>query len=69
MVKLAHNNAYDTAILVSSDGDFVPAIQAVKEIGKNVENVGFEIKFSYHLQQECDKFIKLKKETVRDFFD
>ena len=69
MVRLAHNNAYDTAILVSSDGDFVPAVQAVKEIGKNVENVGFEIKFSYHLQQECDKFIKLKRETVKDFFD
>src|SRR3989344_5381845 len=34
MVKLAYNNAYDTAVLVSSDGDFVPAVLAVKEIGK-----------------------------------
>ncbi len=68
MVKLAYNNAYDTAILVSSDGDFVPAIQAVKEIGKNVENIGFENKFSYHLQQQSDRFFKLKKEFVKDFF-
>ena len=68
MVKLAFNDAYDTAILVSSDGDFVPAIQAVKEKGKNVENIGFENKFSYHLQQESDKFVKLKKEVVRQFF-
>jgi uncharacterized protein (TIGR00288 family) len=68
MVKLAYNDAYDIAILVSSDGDFVPAIKAVKEIGKNVENIGFENKFSYHLQQESDKFIKLKKETVISFF-
>ncbi len=45
MVKLAYNNAYDTAILISSDGDFVPAIQAVKEIGKNVENISFEESF------------------------
>ena len=69
MVKLAYNNAYDTAILVSTDGDFVPAIKAIQEIGKNLENTGFESKFSYHLKQECDKFIKLKKETIKDFFD
>jgi len=68
MVKLAYNNAYDTAVLVSSDGDFVPAIQAVKEKGKNVENIGFENKFSYHLQQESDKFVKLRREVVKGFF-
>jgi len=68
MVKLAYSDAYDTAILVSSDGDFVPAIQAVKEKGKKVENVGFENKFSYHLQQESDNFVKLKKEVVEQFF-
>jgi len=69
MVKLAYNGAYDVAILISSDGDFVPAIQAVKEIGKNVENVGFENRVSYHLQQEADKFVKLKKKIVENFFD
>lgn len=67
MVKLAFNNAYDTAILVSSDGDFVPAVQAVKETGKNIENIGFENKFSYHLKQECDVFIKLRKKEVEGF--
>lgn len=69
MVKLAYNDAYDTAILVSSDGDFVPAIKAVKERGKKVENVGFENKFSYHLKQKCDKFIKLYKEKIKRFFN
>jgi uncharacterized LabA/DUF88 family protein len=69
MVKLAFNDAYYTAILVSSDGDFVPAIQAVKEKGKHVENIGFENKFSYHLQHESDKFVKLKKEAVGGFFE
>ena len=62
MVKLAYNNAYD-------NGDFVPAIQAVKEVGKNIENIGFETKFSYHLRQECDKFRRLKKEEVKTFFN
>jgi len=69
MVKLAYNNAYDTAILVSSDGDFVPAVLAVKEKGKKVENIGFETKFSYHLKQECDRFRKLTKKEVEEFFD
>jgi uncharacterized LabA/DUF88 family protein len=69
MVKLAYNNAYDTAILVSSDGDFVPAVLAVKEIGKNVENIGFENIFSYHLKQECDRFRKLSKTEVAQFFN
>lgn len=69
MVKLAYNDAYDTAILVSSDGDFVPAIQAVKEVGKNIENIGFETKFSYHLRQECDQFNKLSKKIVSSFFN
>ena len=69
MVKLAYNNAYDTAILVSSDGDFVPAVLAVKEIGKNVENIGFDTKFSYHLKQNCDKLTQLKKEDIEQFFE
>ena len=68
MVKLAYNDAYDAAILVSSDGDFVPAIQAVKEIGKNVENIGFETKFSYHLKQECDAFRKISKKFMESCF-
>lgn len=67
MVKLAYNNAYDTAILVSSDGDFVPAIKIVKEVGKKVENIGFETKFSWHLKHECDKYRQLSKEEVKGF--
>jgi uncharacterized LabA/DUF88 family protein len=50
MVKFAYNDAFDTAILISTDGDFVPAIEAVKEKGKRVENIGFERKFSWHLK-------------------
>ena len=68
MVKLAYNDAYDTAILVSSDGDFNPAVKIVKEVGKNIENIGFETKFSYHLKQECDKCKILTKKEVKKFF-
>ena len=68
MVKLAYNNAYDTAILVSTDGDFVPAIEAVKEKGKRVENVGFKVKFSWHLKQKSDRFYQLSKKDLDAFF-
>ena len=69
MVKLAYNNAYDIAILVSSDGDFIPAVEAVQEIGKSVENIGFPNKFSWHLRQKCDNFIKLKKDFLEECFN
>jgi uncharacterized LabA/DUF88 family protein len=68
MVKLAYNDKYDTAVLVSSDGDFAPAVLSVKEIDKKVENIGFENIFSYHLKQKCDRFRKLRKDGVEQFF-
>jgi len=39
MVAHAFRNNYDTAILVASDGDYVGAIQMVKDVGKNTEVV------------------------------
>ncbi len=54
MVKLAYKNKYENAILVSSDGDFVPAVKAIQEINKKVRNIGFTKRFSYYLKQECD---------------
>lgn len=68
MVELAYNDSYDTAILVSSDGDFVPAIKAVKRKGKAVENIGFSNKFSYYLKQECSKCIILRRDIMNKFF-
>ena len=68
MVKLACKDSYDKAILISSDGDFVPAIKAVQETGKIVENVGFRGKFSYHLKHECDRFIFLDNKILSEFF-
>lgn len=37
IISLGYENEYDTAVLISGDGDFVPVIKKVKEIGKNVE--------------------------------
>ncbi len=41
MLTGAFKDAYDTAILVSSDGDFKPAVEAVRREGKRVEYVYF----------------------------
>ena len=59
MVKFAYNDAYDTAILVSGDGDFYPAIEVVKDKGKRVENGYFRSNHSYLLRQKCDKSIRM----------
>ncbi|MEW6668314.1 MAG: NYN domain-containing protein [Thermodesulfobacteriota bacterium] len=61
MLRLAQNNAYDTAILVSGDGDFVAAVEGVKDIGKHVEHAYFKSGQSQHLRQACDKYIELSK--------
>lgn len=59
MFKLAHDNVYDTAILVTSDSDFVPVIEVIQELGKHVENAYFSKRYSYHLRKACDIFIEL----------
>ena len=71
MLKLAWTNAYDTAILVSHDGDFADAVLAVKESGKHVECAGFvnpntKYKLADHLSQVADKVIALDKDYLDD---
>src|ERR671918_550586 len=36
LIHFAANDAYDVAVLVSGDDDFVPAVDAVRELGKQV---------------------------------
>jgi len=69
MIDLAYKNFYDRAILVSSDGDFAPAVEIVKKAGKEVENIGFEDNFSWHLKQKCTKFQMITKDKLKDFFE
>ncbi|GAG63982.1 unnamed protein product [marine sediment metagenome] len=37
IISLAYEDSYDTAVLVSGDGDFVPVLKKVKELDKNME--------------------------------
>ncbi len=45
---------YDTAIVVSSDTDLIPAIKYVQSRGKHVEYIGFSNYTSVGLMKECD---------------
>ena len=63
MVAFACKNIYDTAILISSDGDFADAIQHVKDFGKHVEVAYPEKKF-FHLRNVCDKFVYLDESYI-----
>jgi len=68
LIKGAFKNTYDTAILVSGDGDFVPAVKIVQEEGKKVENIYFKKSASTNLKQNCDKSFMLRKEILDKFF-
>ena len=52
IVSLAYENAYDTAVLVSGDGDFVPVVKRVKELGKNMEVWAFKYSLANTLKEE-----------------
>ncbi|MFH1585734.1 MAG: NYN domain-containing protein [archaeon] len=68
MVEGASDDKFDTAIIVSGDGDFVPAVKAIQRKGKKVENVYFKNSYSINLKNNCDRYLILKKEILDQFF-
>lgn len=62
-VELA--NTYDTAILVSGDGDFAPAIERIQRLGKRVEVVSYRTTTSQKLLELADDYLNL--ETLTGF--
>lgn len=57
LVELA--NTYDTAIVVSGDGDFAPAIKRIQRLGKRVEVVGCGATTSQKLLELADDYLDL----------
>lgn len=47
IVNMAYEKEYDTAIIISSDTDLVPAIKKARELKRSVEYIGFSIKPSF----------------------
>jgi uncharacterized LabA/DUF88 family protein len=54
LVSYAYENHYDTAIIVSGDEDFVPAVQRIQKLGKKVEDIYFYSSVSYSLKNICN---------------
>jgi uncharacterized LabA/DUF88 family protein len=68
MLTAAFKDMYDVAILVSSDGDFKPAVQAVRTAGKRVEYVFFPgTTRSTALMQACDVRRKCRRGWLTEF--
>jgi uncharacterized LabA/DUF88 family protein len=63
----AYENIYDTAILVSSDTDLIPAIEKVHLKGKKIEYIGFSHKPSYGLIKNSNVRKLLTKEDLISF--
>lgn len=66
MLVMAFRNIYDTAILVSGDGDFDAAIYGAKDMGKHVENAYFASGRSDQLKTACDKSILIDEDFLTD---
>ena len=56
MVLFACRGYYDTAILVSGDGDFIPAVEKVKDMGKRIEVACFENTINDGLRLSADTY-------------
>jgi uncharacterized LabA/DUF88 family protein len=52
MLSLAWQNAYDIAVLVSSDADFVPAVTKIQDAGLKVINAAWADR-GHHLKRAC----------------
>jgi uncharacterized LabA/DUF88 family protein len=63
----AYDDIYDTAILLSSDTDLIPAIQKVKHLGKKIEYIGFSHRPSLALQKYATLSRLLIEEEIKPF--
>lgn len=69
-------NIYDIAIIVSGDQDYVPAVQKVKDFGKQVVNVVFKKQDgtllpsgSRRLNQQTDRVWKVEYDKFKNFLN
>lgn len=63
----AYEDLYDTAILVSSDTDLIPALKKAREMKKKIEYVGFSHRPSYGLITHSNIRRLLTKEDIEQF--
>ena len=66
MVIMAERDEYDAAYLITADGDFTPAVNAVKSLSKKVYAVS--LNNCWQLKRACNNFILLKPEWFTDCY-
>jgi uncharacterized LabA/DUF88 family protein len=67
MIRLARENRYDVAYLLSSDTDLVPAVEEVHSFNKKVVYVGMPKGQSFGLTKASDDTILLREEDILPF--
>ncbi len=69
LLEDAYANAFEGCFLLTSDVDFMPAIRAVRRIGKEVNVLGYRAGLSQNspLEHEPDSFSDLEK-VLRDWY-
>lgn len=68
MIRLAREDKYDIAYLLSSDTDLVPAVEEVKSFNKQVCYVGISKGQSFGLTKVSNNTILLREEDVIPYF-
>jgi hypothetical protein len=63
MIKLAWENSYDVAVLVSNDRDFIPAVEFLASKGRKVINAAFPPS-GMELARRCWASFDLRKEGI-----
>ena len=66
MLRFALKGNYDTAILVSGDGDFADIVRMVKDEGRKVEVVTFLGSRAHALLEACDENTVVTEELLKD---
>jgi len=65
LVSLGYNNAFDSAILVTGDSDFLEPIRTVKSLGKRVELAAWRDSIAQDLEMEASTSIFYLDENRR----
>lgn len=67
MIRLARENKYDIAYLISSDTDLVPAVEEVKSFDKQVVYIGISKRQSFGLTKASNDTILLREEDIMPY--
>lgn len=69
ILMMAFKNEYDTAIILSNDGDFADAVKSIRELGKRAEIGYFKGSLSFNLRQSADLIRRMRPSYFIDLLD